>query len=884
MTDDELDRRFKDAEESGSLNLRGLPITDAELRRVGGLTALTTLDVSWCDQLTDAGLKHLARLPALTTLDLGGCDQLTNAGLQHLARLSNLTKLDLRWCDQLTDAELEHLAGLTALTTLNLHGCTQLTDTGFKHLSGLSALTTLDLSGCKQLTDAGLRQLAGLRALRTLDVGWCEKVSVAQSVADRRDARAIFAALRSGQQLPHLRVAMVGMGEVGKSSLFQPLFMNIPLRRGERPPGRTHDVSMVRPERVVWSPMWRSAAGLVKTRTHVWDFGGQIVLHGIHEEFLRPDGRTVFVLVVAADRPPQHFRDYRGDEAGNRLNYWLRTVGAYAGEAPIVVAITKCDVFTAGQPRAIDQEIHNGKHLAQLTGEDLGASVSFAANVSGIVDGCSAYEDSANSGKPVQAIDNLRRAIEAAVVQLPELGKRLPKSTVELIGIVERAWKTKGSATFAEFRRWCADASKEVGDDPAIDPDTQLDILRSLGVLLYFGTTDAERARWEGARSGKFQLPAGELSRSRRVSSTGSFATVVVNPAWFTWTLYEVLWRTEKSWRFDRTELREMLQAGVDKARQEAPELEPPDDPLPLLEHALRQTGLCFEYQDSQYDRTLWCFPRGRKDIGAPPDWFANPGRDGAAATYRWPLLRESAFHRFGIEQLQLEHVQLHDQIPLVGRYAMRLAPNYRAVEAYVVANFDESAVRVVVHGGDGRARDELLHQVGERLADRTSVAGMQRDDELRSSDSSKSDDAPAMSKRLTGKALEEAMLEMLIDRHKFDADKCRVASLTGLMGKELADRFRISGSTVSGVWKSWSETSAVRDALKLPRLKKGEEGEGQAVYDKACSNSTVLAILLRAICEHVYQTDDTSRFGRLDGSGDHHPDYRSSDSADGDD
>ena len=87
-------------------------------------------------------LQTLASCTALiTSLDLTYCDQLSDDGLRSLDCLTVLTSLDLSFCDQVTDEGLPSLAGLTALTSLDLNGCEQVSADGLRSLDCLAALT-----------------------------------------------------------------------------------------------------------------------------------------------------------------------------------------------------------------------------------------------------------------------------------------------------------------------------------------------------------------------------------------------------------------------------------------------------------------------------------------------------------------------------------------------------------------------------------------------------------------------------------------------------------------------------------------------------------------------------------------------------------------------
>ena len=118
--------------------------------------------------MTDAGSHALCgRLPALKTLILQGVTSLTAGGLRAVGGLTALTYLNLRFCN-VTVAVLRELRDLTSLSTLYLHGCSLITDVGVRELRGLTALKTLYLNHCTHVTDVGLRHLTSLTGLSEL--------------------------------------------------------------------------------------------------------------------------------------------------------------------------------------------------------------------------------------------------------------------------------------------------------------------------------------------------------------------------------------------------------------------------------------------------------------------------------------------------------------------------------------------------------------------------------------------------------------------------------------------------------------------------------------------------------------------------------------------
>ena len=95
--------------------------------------------------VTDEGMHALCgRLPALKTLILQKVTSLTADGLRAVGGLTALTYLDLRYCN-VTDEVLHELRDHTELTTLYLRYCSLVTDVGLQHLKSLTALSDLSL-------------------------------------------------------------------------------------------------------------------------------------------------------------------------------------------------------------------------------------------------------------------------------------------------------------------------------------------------------------------------------------------------------------------------------------------------------------------------------------------------------------------------------------------------------------------------------------------------------------------------------------------------------------------------------------------------------------------------------------------------------------------
>jgi internalin A len=63
-------------------------------------------------------------------------------------------------------------------------------------------------------------------------------------------------------------------------------------------------------------------------RLHVWDFGGQEIMHATHQFFLTE--RSLYLLVLSGRQG--------GEDA--EAKYWLQLIESFAGDSPVRVAPT----------------------------------------------------------------------------------------------------------------------------------------------------------------------------------------------------------------------------------------------------------------------------------------------------------------------------------------------------------------------------------------------------------------------------------------------------------------------------------------------------------------------------------------------------------------
>lgn len=109
---------------------------------------LTSLDLTWCENIDESVLESCLLEMPLIRLILERCQVRNTSFLQGLPSITdlNLGFCKLSWEDEVTGSPLEALAYLP-LTRLNLEFCETLTPKGLGHVAGLP-ITDLDLSWC----------------------------------------------------------------------------------------------------------------------------------------------------------------------------------------------------------------------------------------------------------------------------------------------------------------------------------------------------------------------------------------------------------------------------------------------------------------------------------------------------------------------------------------------------------------------------------------------------------------------------------------------------------------------------------------------------------------------------------------------------------------
>ena len=280
-------------------------------------------------QQVDLGSNQIQDISALKDLKKMQELYLYNNQIQNITALKDLNKLQEL---DLPSNQIQNISALIDLKELQkLYLYSNLIHDIPEKIGNLKRLHILDLEKNKITSlPASMLELKNLNTNKTED-DWQKGLSlkgnlfnISEEIYDREPQELIryildLQASKEKRKLNEAKLVFIGSGEVGKTSL-----INMMLTGKIGNPEATKGIE-VRDYKVK-----RNNEDI---KVHIWDFGGQEIMHATHKFFMTE--RTAYILVI---------NPRTEDRQGNsELNYWLKLINSYAGNVPIVVVINKSE-------------------------------------------------------------------------------------------------------------------------------------------------------------------------------------------------------------------------------------------------------------------------------------------------------------------------------------------------------------------------------------------------------------------------------------------------------------------------------------------------------------------------------------------------------------
>lgn len=237
----------------------------------------------------------------------------------------------------------------------------------------------------------------------------------------------------AAQPLNEFKLVLVGRGGVGKTTLVHRLL--------------TDEYKEFQETQGIRIAKWPVTIGGEERRAHVWDFGGQEIMHGTHRFFMT---ERALYLVVLSRR--ENLEDHDAE-------YWMSLVRSFAGDVPVIVLLHKCDTG----PIQVNR---------QLLWEKYGKEIVF-------------LETDSLSGTGIAA---LKEKICALAGALPGLQAKWPRAWYAVKEELPEA--KKNWMTYDEFRDFC----QRRGVPEAKDQEDLAESLHDLGLMLAYRKEEALRS------------------------------------------------------------------------------------------------------------------------------------------------------------------------------------------------------------------------------------------------------------------------------------------------------------------------------------------------------------------------------------------------------
>jgi len=343
-------------------------------------------------------------------------------------------------------------------------------------LSRLSQLRVLSIRGnpIKQLPSSmlSLKDLSELYIDSTFGIP--QEISEASNAQKTLDY--YFRLKNESQPINEFKLILVGRGGVGKTTLVHRLTTG-QYKEFRRTPG----INITK---------WPVQVDGDQVQAHVWDFGGQEIMHGTHRFFMTE--RALYLVLISG----------REGTEDHDAEYWLSLVRSFAGNVPIIILLNKWDDYQFELNR-------------QLLKEKYGRNLVFVET-----------DSRSGTGMP-----QLHERICQLTKKLPGLKAAWPSEWRQIKEALPQ--KKKSWLTFDDFREFCT----KQGIDQPKDQEALADSLHHLGLMLSYRREEALRdfgvlnPQW--VTKGIYQiLNSPQLRKAQGKFTPKAFAEVLPNKSY----------------------------------------------------------------------------------------------------------------------------------------------------------------------------------------------------------------------------------------------------------------------------------------------------------------------------------------------------------------
>lgn len=423
-------------------HLKELSLYDNQITDISGLTNLQNLRTLNLFRTKITDISALANLQNLHTLSLSNNIKITDISV--LGNLQNLYTLNL---SNTKITNISALGNLQNLHTLNL------SMTFISDIHPLLHLLKRKKNTLKCVTNKQWQETNGGK----INLAYCPLTQPPMEIVEQGNEAIIryFEEIdRVGlSQVREAKLILAGSGESGKTSLRIRLNdKNAPLPKKDE---RTHNVEVdIYPFLTTYGNIFQA---------HVWDFGGQQIIHHFHRFFMNED--ALYILMTETSRENDNF------------DYWLQNIQLFGKNSPILFVQNKKN----GIPRSLN--IANYKQHFSIQ-EDL-IEVNLLTN---------------------EGLPALERAIQYHLQKLPITQRTIPTSWFEIRKALEKECLQTAILPYEKFVQLC----KQQGITERVKIEDVGTFLHTLGIILWYKENETLHGKIilqrEWATEGIFEL------------------------------------------------------------------------------------------------------------------------------------------------------------------------------------------------------------------------------------------------------------------------------------------------------------------------------------------------------------------------------------------